>query len=221
MMNDPGFWIKEDVISSEHCDEIAAALEGRIDRHRAGMRNLMAILQVRELANSRPLTELAHKVMGVPMQAFKATLFAKTGKANWLVAFHQDTALPISASTIAQGWGPESIKDGIIFAHAPTRALVKVLALRVHLDPSTDDNGPLRVIPNSHHHRIEDDQEFQRAIDSGRPVTCLVGKGGIIAMSPLLLHASSKCRSDLPRRVLHIEYTTDMDIDDGVKLAVS
>ena len=221
MMKEPGFWIKEDVISTEQCDALAAALESCRDRLRAGMRNLMAVPEVRELAHSRPMVEFAEDVMGVTMTPFKATLFAKTGKVNWLVAFHQDTALPITGSTSVNGWGPESIKDGIIFAHAPTRALAKVLALRLHLDPSDEDNGPLRVIPNSHHHRFEDEQEFQQTIDTSKPATCLVGKGGIIAMSPLLLHASSKCRLNLPRRVLHIEYTIDMDIDDGVTLAVS
>ena len=44
-------------------------------------------------------------------------------------------------------------------------------------------------------------------------------RGGIIAMRPLLIHASSKIWN-LERRVSHAEYADSLDIDDGVQLAV-
>jgi ectoine hydroxylase-related dioxygenase (phytanoyl-CoA dioxygenase family) len=181
----------------------------------------MAIPMIRELAASKPLNQIADDIMGVPMIPFKATLFAKTGKANWLVAFHQDTALPVEQPKDGNGWGPHSTKDGVTFSHAPTRALTNIIALRLHFDSSSEDNGPLRVIPNSHHRRIEVDAEFQQAIDDGVEMTCLVEKGGVIAMSPLIIHASSKCITNRPRRVLHVEYTSRLDVDAGVKLAVA
>ena len=40
-------------------------------------------------------------------------------------------------------------------------------------------------------------------------------------MRPLLIHSSSKCQSDAPRRVLHIEYAESILIADGLKLAVA
>jgi hypothetical protein len=37
-------------------------------------------------------------------------------------------------------------------------------------------------------------------------------------MRPLLIHASSKSTTDLPRRVLHFEYSASMEIAPGVWL---
>jgi hypothetical protein len=40
-------------------------------------------------------------------------------------------------------------------------------------------------------------------------------------MRPLVIHASSKSENDLPRRVLHVEYATRMEITDRLRLAVA
>jgi hypothetical protein len=48
-----------------------------------------------------------------------------------------------------------------------------------------------------------------------------VAEGGVIAMRPLLIHASSKIVNDLPRRVLHIEYAQSMMLSADIELAVS
>ncbi len=72
---------------------------------------------IRELANDERLLSLAKGIVGKTLTPFKATLFEKTGKANWLVAFHQDTALPVEKSVEGNGWGPSSVKDGINFVH--------------------------------------------------------------------------------------------------------
>ena len=68
---------------------------------------------------------------------FRATLFDKSPKSNWLVVWHQDTALTICERIDAAGWGPWSTKAGVLYAHAPAAALERVVALRVCLDDST------------------------------------------------------------------------------------
>jgi hypothetical protein len=139
---------------------------------------------------------------------------------NWLIPWHQDTALPLRSRFNASGWGPWSEKAGVMYAHAPASALSRVIALRLHLDESNAGNGPLRVIPASHRYGVLSDQgvlEFACAHD---PVECVAPRGGVIAMCPLLIHSSSKARSAEPRRVLHIEYADCLDFGDGVHLAV-
>jgi|SRR5580765_4769167 len=221
-MIDPGYWIEENIFSNEECHLILGYLSpGKIGRSRAGVRNLMSIPEIRELAGDHRLLQIGERIFGTALIPYKATLFEKTGKANWLVAFHQDTALPLETDIKLDGWGPSSKKAGITFSHAPTWALSQTLAIRIHLDPSTSTNGPLRVIPNSHHVRIQNDSDFEREIESKNEVQCLVGKGGVIAMSPLLIHASSKSVNDDPRRVLHIEYATSLNLGDGVRLAIA
>jgi ectoine hydroxylase-related dioxygenase (phytanoyl-CoA dioxygenase family) len=221
-MKDPGFWFEANVFSEAECDYILKCLNGTdINRSRAGIRNLMSNPAIMTLASDERLLRLGERIAGRRLVPYKATLFEKTGKANWLVAFHQDTALPVETEIKLEGWGPSSIKEGITFMHAPTSALSRILALRIHLDASTITNGPLRIIPGSHQLRILDDTDFDRYIESENEVLCLVGRGGVIAMSPLILHASSKSVSDEPRRVLHIEYSDSLDLGHGVRLAVA
>jgi len=112
------------------------------------------------------------------------------------------------------------VKDGVIYAHAPATALSRVLALRVHLDDSLAENGPLRVLPGTHTRGVLGDEEIHECAERISPVECLVGKGGVVAMRPLIIHASSKSRSDVPRRVLHIEYAESREIAAGFVLAV-
>lgn len=222
LIKDPGFWIIDNVLSHTESDRILEAIsQNRKVPGLAGTRNLMSVKAVSLLAGDSRLTGIAAEIMGCVMIPFKATLFEKTGKANWLVAFHQDTALPLCRPTVRDGWGPHSVKEGIVFAHAPTRALTRILALRVHLDASDEDNGPLRVIPSTHHRRITDEDEFTHAVRLKPAVKCLVEKGGVIAMSPLIIHASSKSANHHPRRVLHIEYTSTMEIDSDVFLTMT
>jgi hypothetical protein len=43
----------------------------------------------------------------------------------------------------------------------------------------------------------------------------------VIAMRPLVIHASSKSESDLPRRVLHIEFCSQLQIISELRLAIA
>jgi ectoine hydroxylase-related dioxygenase (phytanoyl-CoA dioxygenase family) len=113
------------------------------------------------------------------------------------------------------------MKSGVIYAHAPTTALDRVLALRVHLDDSTASNGPLRVLPGTHRLGVLSDTDVATLAQQNEPVDCLVARGGVLGMRPLTVHASSKSRSDAPRRVLHIEYAEAMVIEHGIELAVA
>lgn len=54
----------------------------------------------------------------------------------------------------------------------------------------------------------------------GETVTCEVDVGGVMAMSPLLIHASSKVSVERPRRVLHIEYADSLELN-GIQLAIA
>ncbi len=216
-MDDAGYRIIEGIFNPEECDRLVDKLTPDSALRVAGIRNLMSDPAVQETARDSRLIDIASAFSGKRMIPFKATLFAKTGKANWLVAWHQDTALPLERGVNIEGWGPTSVKEAVTFVHAPTQAFTNIVALRIHLDASTKSNGPLRVIPGSHKKRILDDAEFAQW--SRNPsVDCLVGKGGVIAMSPLLIHASSKSLADEPRRVLHIEYAESLELGNDIRL---
>jgi ectoine hydroxylase-related dioxygenase (phytanoyl-CoA dioxygenase family) len=129
--------------------------------------------------------------------------------------------MPLQRRIDTDGWGPWSVKEGVLYAHAPTRALEQIVALRVHLDDSGKMNGPLRVLPETHTRGVLTDEEIQKLSASISPVDCLACKGSVIAMRPLIVHASSKSFSAEPRRVLHIEYAAAMEIDGSLEIATA
>ena len=221
-VNLAGFAIDENVITPGECDALIEALKP-ISARRAGARHLMREPAVARIASDERLLRIARREVASEPIPFRATLFAKTGKANWLVVWHQDTALPLEAKVDSADWGPWSTKEGILYAHAPAWALSRVVALRLHLDDSSRDNGPLRVIPGSHAHGVLSDEEvFDMARRcGGSERDCIVARGGVLAMRPLLIHASSKSTSMAPRRVLHIEYADGLEMGNGIRLAVA
>jgi len=221
-MRDAGFWIEESVFRERECDRLIEALSQSAEiRGRAGARHLMINPAVAAMATDRRLLQIARRSLGDGATPFRATLFEKSGRANWLVVWHQDTALPLESYIESHEWGPWSRKAGIIYAHAPAWALSRVLALRIHLDAATAENGPLRVIPGSHTAGVLTDDEVFSITRRQEHVACLVPRGGVLAMRPLLIHSSSKARSAGPRRVLHIEYADSLELDTSIRLAIA
>jgi ectoine hydroxylase-related dioxygenase (phytanoyl-CoA dioxygenase family) len=202
---------------SAACSELSSA---GLRRSRAGARHVLSLASVSEIARRGELLAIARAVLGRDAVPFRATFFDKSPNSNWLVAWHPDTALPLAFRRETPGWGPWSTKDGVIYAHAPAAALQQVLALRVHLDPSTAMNGPLRVIPGTHELGVLTDEEILRQAGESGAIACTVGAGGVVAMRPLVLHASSKSESEEPRRVLHIEFAASRGIGDGLRLVL-
>jgi ectoine hydroxylase-related dioxygenase (phytanoyl-CoA dioxygenase family) len=199
-------------------DELHAA---SLPRSRAGIRHALQHSSVARIARDARLLALAQDILGSTTIPFRATLFDKSRVSNWLVAWHQDTALPLQCRRDAAGWGPWSMKDDVIYAHAPASALTEVLALRLHLDDSRAENGPLRVLPGTHQQGVLTDEEMSALAGKLSPVECTVNAGGVLLMRPLLVHASSKSGSELPRRVLHIEYAAQQEIAEDLVLAIA
>lgn len=220
-INEQGFAVVENVLPTEELDPLTEELaRATWRRSRAGVRHALGHDAVAALARNPRLLRMAAQVLGGSALPFHATLFDKSPKANWLVAWHQDTALPMRDRKNVPGWGPWSLKDGVIYAHAPVAALNRVLALRVHLDDSTEQNGPLRVLPRTHTLDVLSDDTIHQLAAETPAITCPVSRGGVLAMRPLLVHASSKSQTEVPRRVLHIEYAASVNVADGLELAV-
>lgn len=175
---------------------------------------------VAALAADLTLAELAEATLKSPVVAFRATLLDKSSSANWLVGWHQDTALPLVQHHETAGWGPWAIKHGVRYAHAPAAVLDRVVALRVHLDDSDEANGPLLVLPGSHCDGVLDDDQIRSRARSIEPATCTAPAGSVVIMRPLIVHASSKVRNARRRRVLHIEYASKLELDQRLEIAI-
>lgn len=191
------------MLDADVCDAFSAAI-GDVDG--AGARHLIDHPAVRALLQRRPLTALMKEVLGSNTFAYKATVFDKHAEANWLVAWHQDISIPVQRRLELRGWTGWSHKEDVLYVQAPTEVLAKLVALRIGLDDSRVDNGPLRLLVGSHRlGRLKhDDIATQSENYFEKVVTGPQGSG--LLMRPLTIHASSKTANVVRRRVLHLEF---------------
>jgi hypothetical protein len=214
-----GFAIYEDVLTTSEANHLLASLGDEYKR--AGRRNLFKRAEIQKLALDSRLISIAGDFLAGQPVPYKAILFDKSIDSNWLVVWHQDRVLPLKNHFTDPEWGPWTVKNGVHFAQAPTWAMQRVVALRVHLDDSTESNGPLRLIPGSHTLGVLEQAKVVELAAQLSPVTCTVKAGGVIAMRPLLIHASSKAVTSAARRVIHIEYAENLKLANNIELALS
>jgi hypothetical protein len=171
---------------------------------------------IRGLARKPKLRTLASTFVGPKCIAMSGTLFDKVAEANWLVPFHQDLTTAVKVRRDAPGFGPWSVKGGLPNVQLPSRILKNMIAIRIHLDDCSIDDGPLRVLPGTHLGGRLDPDKILRAKSSISERVCIVQKGDAVIMRPLLLHASSASKSGRPRRVVHLEFA-GMDLPHGLE----
>jgi hypothetical protein len=71
-------------------------------------------------------------------------------------------ALPLRERREIPGSGPCFGQSGNTYARAPASAPPRIIAMRVHIDGSRADNGPLRVLPGTHTLVVLSDGEIWR-----------------------------------------------------------
>jgi ectoine hydroxylase-related dioxygenase (phytanoyl-CoA dioxygenase family) len=221
-IGETGFAIMPGLFSKDYLDHLLEEIsQSAPRRNRAGVRHALHLSPVSETARHPQMITLAREVLGPDAFPFRATLFDKSPTANWLVAWHQDIALPLRERIELPGWGPWSVKEGVSYAQAPATVMSHVLALRLSFDDSTGENGPLRVLPGTHTIGVLDAHGIHEFSTQIPPVDCIVSTGGVVVMRPLLIHASSKSQGEMPRRVLHIEYAASDSIAKPLQLAIA
>jgi hypothetical protein len=185
--------------------------------HRGGIRHLLDVCpEVRWLAASPALRGLVVPVLGRAARPVRGILFDKTPDANWKVPWHQDLTIAVRERTEVEGYGPWSVKAGVVHVQPPVAILERMLAVRIHLDDCVRANGALRVLPGSHLHGRLTDQPIDDMRQLIREVCCELPRGGALLMRPLLLHASSSAEFAEHRRVIHIEFA-GCDLPGGLR----
>jgi len=173
---------------------------------RGGVRN--GLMKSAILRDSGPALEIATSLLGSEARVTKLTLFDKSPAANWKVPFHQDLTISVAERGEVDGFGPWSTKDGVPHVQPPIQVLQQVVAIRIHLDATPADHGALRVLAGSHRLGRLTAEEMASLRQRLSETVCPVPLGGAMAMSPLLVHASSSSTSPDRRRVLHYEFSS-------------
>ena len=198
--DDDGFAVLPVLLSDAELARIDAAMAGRDG---VGTRDLLDASWCAALAGR--IQDDARLAGALPRAhvVVQCTSFEKSVERNWLVPVHQDVAIPVAARIehpALSGW---SNKAGTWFVQPPAEVLAQLVAVRLHLDDCTIDDGPLNVVAGSHRHGRLGDAQAIALRDAQGVVSCPVPRGGAMLMRPLLLHASSKATGASRRRVLH------------------
>ena len=196
-----GYVILPKICPSSICNDICGYLT-KVTQAGPGTRRLLTFDWCRELAKNLISYPLISPLIGPTPAINQCTYFEKSPDQNWLVALHQDISIAVQPNTAATQLGI-SQKEGLSFVQPPVEILEQLVALRLHLDDCTPNNGPLKVVPGSHQQGRLSDPMIAKFRDHSGEMSCLVPKGGVLIMRPLLLHASSKMTLPQRRRVLH------------------
>jgi hypothetical protein len=193
-------------------DDNVAALAADFDAGRAagvGFRGVEAgSVTACLLAEEGALGRLAAALSGRAMRPVRTVRFDKTSAANWMVPWHQDRTIAVAGRHDVDGFGPWSVKRGVVHVEPPVALLEGMLTLRLFVDACGEDQGPIEIALSSHRMgRVPADRVAEAAKKS--PKLVAVGApGDVLAMHPLALHMSARSQSDARRRVLHVDYAS-------------
>ncbi|QKJ29595.1 phytanoyl-CoA dioxygenase family protein [Mucilaginibacter mali] len=143
----------------------------------------------------------------------KSIYFDKPGLSNWFVAYHQDLTISVCKKADIPGYGPWTVKQNQFAVQPPLDILHKNFTIRIHLDDTDQYNGALKVVPGSHLKGIYRPETIDWTMEQEH--ICKVKAGGVMVMSPLLLHASNRTTNQQKRRVIHIEFS-NVDLAGGL-----
>lgn len=212
-INEFGFAIIPNVVSDQAIEAVLTELEqlsGASSSRRGQVyaaRNLLkTVPSIAQLAASPEIRSLVEPILGPAAFPVRGLLFDKVPEANWHVGWHQDQIIPVAEQKETPGFTAWTMKHGVSHVRPPANVLEGMLTLRIHLDDCGPHNGPLQVLRGSHKHGFLADAQIQAALANSEPTLCEASRGAVLAMRPLLLHASSPAREPSHRRVIHLEY---------------
>ncbi len=200
-----GFTTVPGVLGEAGCDQALSCIAA-LAEDAAGSRRLLREHWCRELVARLHRHPAIASLVPSNYVAVQCTYFEKSQARNWLVPIHQDLGIPVAQRVDhpdLKGW---SEKEGSLFVQPPAPVLAQLIAVRLHLDPCREADGPLQFVPGSHvKGRLTTDEVA--VLRKTQPLeTCVLERGDALVMRPLVLHASSKASGTGRRRVLHVVF---------------
>lgn len=226
-----GFAILKSEFSHEQVDALLDEVEHCISgdfassiRSRGGSvyaaRDLSEVMPAaNEIWQTESLIAKLDTVLGSDFGFVRGLYFDKHPDRPWSLPWHKDMTIAVQRNDLpSETFRNPTRKAGVSHVEAPHWLLNQMLTLRIHLDTVTSDNGPLQVIAGSHLEN-EGDSESQHvplAKHSIREVLC--DRGDVLAMRPLLSHASGVARPDAGhRRIIHLEFAAKENLPDAYR----
>jgi Phytanoyl-CoA dioxygenase (PhyH) len=183
-------------------EHVSAGCDG--DRAGARLQGIDGLARL--IGPASGLGALAAQALQAPCIPVRAVLFDKNAAANRALGWHQDRTIVVRERHEVEGFGPWSVKQGLIHVEPPIAILQRMATLRVHLDPVPAGNAPLLVALGSHRLGRIPSAEIAAVVARCPIQTCLAEAGDVWLTSTPILHASDAAAMPTHRRVLQIDY---------------
>jgi hypothetical protein len=207
-IEDRGFAVRAGLIDAGGAAELLAAAGLEPDSPHAARNLLWTRPALAPALRRLGLDALACEALGAEAFLINALFFDKPPEANWKVPAHQDLMMPVAAEVAREpgftGW---TSKAGVPHVEPPVDVLAALVALRIHFDHATADNGALAVVPGSHLRGKLRDADLA-ALHPEQFIACEAATGDVLLIKPLVVHRSSPAVSPSHRRVLHVVYAS-------------
>jgi ectoine hydroxylase-related dioxygenase (phytanoyl-CoA dioxygenase family) len=213
-----GFAVINNVFSQKELEDINLVLKN-IDTSKENFRkseDLFAIRQflkevpeIKDLVFNENIRKVIKEIFGEKYFVVKSIYFDKPETSNWYVAYHQDLTISVDKKLELAGFGPWTTKQNQFAVQPPLNVLENIYTIRIHMDDTDENNGALKVVPQSHAKGIYRPETIDWTVETEE--ICNVKKGGIMLMKPLTLHGSNRTTNGKKRRVIHIEFS-DMEL---------
>jgi Phytanoyl-CoA dioxygenase (PhyH) len=159
-----------------------------------------------------PLPPVLGLLLGPRFGLVRGLFFDKPPDQTWALPWHKDLTIAVREyRQPSLAFAKPTTKAGVPHVEAPEDLLASMATVRIHLDEVTAENGPLQVIPGSHH--------TGKAMRLGDvpPVSIHVAAGDVLLMRPLLAHSSGRSHEGTARhrRILHLEFAASPELPEG------
>ncbi|WP_243395641.1 phytanoyl-CoA dioxygenase family protein [Sphingomonas oleivorans] len=168
------------------------------------------------LAPSGPIGSIAASILGAQCRAVRAILFDKTPATNWSLSWHQDRTIAVAQRIDMPGYGPWTVKRGLLHVAPPFELLAGMVTLRVHLDPVPATNAPLLVAPGSHRFGRIAEGDIPGVLRQCGAFACTADAGDVWLYATPILHASEAAAEPRHRRVLQADFAAG-DLPGGLQ----
>ena len=161
------------------------------------------------LASQGCIGAVAASVLGQGAKPVRAILFNKSAQTNWSLAWHQDRTICVRERREAPGFGPWTVKGGMVHVAPPFELLSRMVTLRAHLDDVPISNAPLLIAPGSHTFGRIAVENVDQVVRQCGAATCLAEAGDVWLYATPILHASEAATAPTSRRVLQVDFAAE------------
>ena len=204
-----------DAAATDQIDAILTALADT-PKDRAGVRLTRVAALDQVLGCTGAIGARIAQFAGTGARPVRAILFDKSDRVNWSLAWHQDRTIRVRARRAVPGFGPWTVKSGLLHVAPPFDLLERMVTIRIHLDDVPTDNAPLLIAPGSHRFGLVREDRIDAIVAQCGVYACTARAGDIWVYATPILHASDAAATPRRRRVLQVDYA-GFDLPGGLE----